>query len=295
MASAALLTPEAPHRGPLAELGRFLEIQNLGLNLPFALAFLFVASGGWPSVRTTLLLVVAFVAARNAGHSFNRWTDRDLDARNPRTQDRALVTGAYSPRFALGIAAASALVLVACAALLSPLALLLSPVALLIVFGYSLTKRRSWTTTLVLGLVEAVTPAAAYAAVTDGLPPVAWLAVGAMFLWGTAFETIHSVGDLDSDRTLGLPSLPGRIGARASLWLVPGLHALALGLFFLFGRGAALGTPFTLAIVALLGGVALVDGSLLRDPTRTRRAFYAHFAFSAVFLVGVLAGLFGLP
>ncbi|HUJ78660.1 MAG TPA: UbiA family prenyltransferase, partial [Thermoplasmata archaeon] len=96
--------PEPTARGRLAELGRFLEIQNLGLNLPFAVAFLLVAAGGWPTARTAALVLVAFVAARNAGHAFNRWADRRLDALNPRTRDRALVTGRYAPSTALGIA-----------------------------------------------------------------------------------------------------------------------------------------------------------------------------------------------
>ncbi|MGI0068103.1 MAG: UbiA family prenyltransferase [Thermoplasmata archaeon] len=96
--------PTVPCRA--GELGRYLEIQNLGLNLPFAVGFLLVAAGGLPSWRSTLLVAVAFVAARNAGHSFNRWADRGYDARNPRTRSRALVTGRYPPSFALAFAAA---------------------------------------------------------------------------------------------------------------------------------------------------------------------------------------------
>ena len=89
--------PTDARRGGARELGRFLEIQNLGLNLPFALAFLFLAARGVPNLVTIALVVVAFVAARNAGHSFNRWVDRRLDAANPRTQARALPSGRTEP------------------------------------------------------------------------------------------------------------------------------------------------------------------------------------------------------
>ena len=58
----------APTPGPARSLGRFLEIQTLGLNLAFALAFLLLASNGGPSLWTLLWIVIAFVAARNAGH-----------------------------------------------------------------------------------------------------------------------------------------------------------------------------------------------------------------------------------
>jgi len=203
----------ATTQGPARALGRFLEIQTLGLNLSFALAFLLLASNGRPSWWTVLWIVVAFVAARNAGHSFNRWADRHLDAANPRTRERALVTGRYSPRFALSFCAANAIVLVVVAYLLNPLAFVLAPVALLIVLGYSYTKRVTSFTTAFLGLVQAVTPAAVYIAVTGTLPLVALVAVFAMLAWGTAFETIHSLGDVESDRALGLFSVPVRWGS----------------------------------------------------------------------------------
>jgi 4-hydroxybenzoate polyprenyltransferase len=279
--------------GPLSarELGRFLEIQNLGLNLPFALGFLVLAAQGIPPLVPTLLLVVAFVAARNAGHSFNRWADRDLDARNPRTRSRALVTGRASPAFALGITAVSAAVLVLAAYLLNPLALILSPVALAIVLGYSLTKRRTAWTTVLLGLVEAITPAAVFIGLMGRLPVAVLLAVGALLLWGTAFETVHSLGDLETDRSLGLPSLPGYLGAPRSTRLVPGLHAAALGLLAAFGIATGLGGVYLGGLGAMAIITAWTDATLLRDSRRTATVFRAHFALSAVFFVTCVAAV----
>lgn len=285
--------PPLPRRGPLAELGRFLEIQNLGLNLPFALAFFLVAEGGRPDWATLALIVVAFVAARNAGHSFNRWADRRFDAANPRTQDRALVTGRYSPQFALGVTVVSAVVLLIAAYLLNLVAFALAPVALAILLGYSYTKRFSAGTTVFLGLVEAITPAAIYIAVTAGLPLAALAAVGGMLLWGTAFETIHSLGDLETDRSLGLRSLPATIGVRSSTRLVPVLHAAALVLFATFGWLAGLPGTFDALLAAIAALVAGIDLRMASRPTETRLAFRAHFALSALFLLGVLIAEYG--
>lgn len=279
-------------RGPLAELGKFLEIQNLGLNLPFALAFFLVAEDGRPSALTLLLIVVAFVAARNAGHSFNRWADRSYDAANPRTRDRALVTGRYPPAYALTLTVVSAAVLFAAAYFLNWVAFLLAPVALAILLGYSYTKRFSAGTTVFLGLVEAIAPAAIYLAVSASIPLEAWAAVGAMLCWGTAFETIHSLGDLETDRRLGLRSLPAAIGVRNSTALLPCLHGAALGLFAVFGRLAGLSLPFYVVLVALGVGVAVVDLRVAWHPTETRAPFRAHFVLSALFLIGVVAALF---
>ncbi len=283
--------PPAPF-GRLAALGRFLEIQNLGLNLPFAIAFLLLAARGLPTVETTVLVVVAFVAARNAGHSFNRWADRDLDAANPRTRGRDLPAGRRSPSGALAIAAGSAAILLVAAALLNPLALGLAPLALLLVLGYSYTKRFTALTTPFLGLVEAITPAAAYVAVRAALPLPVLLAVAAVLAWGTAFETVHSLGDLASDRTLGLRSLPARIGVGAASRLVPLLHALALLLLLLFGLWADLRLAYFAALGAMAVVAAVTDAEFLRAPTATRTPFRRHFLLAAIFLAGTVLALF---
>ncbi|HEY6238527.1 MAG TPA: UbiA family prenyltransferase, partial [Thermoplasmata archaeon] len=260
-------------------------------NLPFALAFLVIAAHGVPPVIPTALLVIAFVAARNAGHTFNRWTDRDLDARNPRTQGRALVTGRLSPRFALALAATMSAVLVAAAYLLNPLALALSPLALLLVFGYSWTKRRTALTTVFLGLVESVTPAAVYIGLTGALPQPVLLAVLALLLWGTAFETVHSLGDLATDQALGLPTLPRRIGTDASVRLVPSLHAGALVLLAGFGWAEGLAPPYFAGLGAMAVVAALVDRGLASNPDRPDRAFRYHFLLGGLFLAGAIGSV----
>ncbi|MCI4339664.1 MAG: UbiA family prenyltransferase [Thermoplasmata archaeon] len=269
-----------------AELGKFLEIQNLGLNLPFAGAFLLLAAHGAPPLGPTALLIIAFVAARNAGHAFNRWTDRAMDAANPRTQGRALVTGRVSPRFALALVGINALVLFLAAAWLNLLALVLAPVALAIVLGYSLTKRLSPLTTVVLGLVESITPAAVYIGLTGALPPPVLLAVLALLAWGTAFESIHSLGDLDADRRLGLPSLPASLGVRGSVILVPTLHATGLALLAAFGLAEHLPIPYFAALAAMAAIAGVIDYELARDPSRSQRPFRAHFVLGGIYLVG---------
>ena len=291
---------EAPEpvtrRGPpgrtLRELGPFLEIQNLGLNVSFALAFVFVAAAGLPRLLPFVLVVVAFVAARNAGHAFNRWADRALDAANPRTANRALPAGRLTPRFALGVTAASATVLFVAAWLLNPLALALAPVALLLVLGYSYTKRVSALSTAFLGLVQAITPAAAFVALQGALPPAALWAVGGVFAWGTAFETVHSLGDLASDRELGLRSLPVVLGERNSVRLVAALHVLAVLLLGLFGLAEHLRLPYFLALAVVLVGVAVTDARLASAPRAGRPIFERHFLLAAIFLAGVVLAVF---
>jgi 4-hydroxybenzoate polyprenyltransferase len=276
-----------PPAGTVREVGRFLEIQNLGLNLAFAVAFLLLAARGWPSPWTAFLVVVAFVGARNAGHSFNRWADRDLDAKNPRTAQRAIPAGRRSPAWALGWAAGNGAVLLVAAYFLNVLSFVLAPVALALIFGYSYTKRFTTLTTPFLGLVQAITPAAAFIAVQGTLPLPVLAAVGGLLAWGTAFETIHSLGDVDSDRALGLRSIPVRLGVRGSVRLVPLLHAGALVLLAVFGLLVGLRLPYFIALGLIAALVVVADASVAREPTRAKSPFELHFAMAAVFLAGV--------
>ena len=282
----------SPRPGPVRGLGRFLEIQTLGLNLSFALAFLVLAARGVPSVWTILWVVVAFVASRNAGHSFNRWADRFLDAENPRTRDRALAAGRVSSPAVLGFCAANSAILVAAAYLLNPLAFLLAPVALVLVLGYSYTKRVTTFTTAFLGLVQAITPAAVFIAVDGTLPLDVLFAVGGLLAWGTAFETIHSLGDVESDRALGLFSVPVRWGVRASVRLVPVLHAVALVLLAVFGLALGLAPAYYIGLGAMAVLAVVTDRALARAPTAARLPFERHFAMSVVYLAGTLLAVF---
>jgi 4-hydroxybenzoate polyprenyltransferase len=281
----------APPRGRAEELGRFLEIQNLGLNLPFAVAFLLTASSGHPSPWTVVWIVVAFVAARNAGHSFNRIVDREYDRQNPRTKGRALVTGRYSLSFAVAIVVASATLFVFAASRLSSLALLLAPVALLAVWGYSFTKRYTAWTTAFLGVVEGIPPAAIYIAIQGALPLVALAAVGALVAWGTAFETVHSLGDVEADRAAGLASLPVRLGTARSVRLVPVLHGASILLFAAFGVLARLSLPFFAALLVMAVVAGAVDWRVARHPDRVVWPFRLHMALGAIFLAGVVLSL----
>lgn len=284
--------PAPPSRGRFRELGRFLEIQNLGLNLPFALAFVVLATHGRPPWLPFALLVVAFVGARNAGHSFNRWADLRYDRQNPRTQDRALVSGRYAPSTALVLTAASSAVVVAAAFLLNPLALLLAPVALASVLGYSYTKRYTALTTVFLGWVEAITPAAVYIALDASLPPAVLAAVGGLLAWGTGFEIVHSLGDLASDRELGLKSLPLALGTRRSVLAVPTLHAAAVLLLGAFGLLEHLRLPYFVALGAIAAVAFVIDRGLLRDPGNVARPFRTHMLLGLLYLAGAAAAVY---
>ena len=101
--------------------------------LPFALvAFLLALQE--PEAHFTWILLLqllgCMVFARNAAMGFNRWADREIDARNPRTAGRDVPAGRVSPRQALVFALVNAALFVAVAWTINPLCGGLSFVAL---------------------------------------------------------------------------------------------------------------------------------------------------------------------
>ena len=109
--------------------------------LPFAYLGMVLAARGWPGWEKIIWVTVAMAAARTLAMAFNRIADRWWDARNPRTAQRPLVTGAITMRTAWVGTLASLGVLVFAAWRLGPLPLLLLPGALVFLVGYSYTKR----------------------------------------------------------------------------------------------------------------------------------------------------------
>ena len=124
---------------------------------------------GWPTLRQTLWIIVAMVAARTAAMTLNRIADLGYDKENPRTKMRALATGALSVSFAWTFAAVAVVFFFLAAWELNLLSLELAPLALAILFFYSYTKRFTNWSHLFLGFALGISPAAAWIAVTGSL------------------------------------------------------------------------------------------------------------------------------
>src|SRR6201982_3499049 len=81
-----------------------IKFEHSVFALPFALTGALLAARatrhGWPTLRQTLWIVVAMVAARSAAMTVNRIVDLQYDRENPRTRQRALATGTLSVSFA---------------------------------------------------------------------------------------------------------------------------------------------------------------------------------------------------
>lgn len=282
--------PPAPARTPRGGIRAFLRlvmIEHSVFALPFA--YLAALAAMAPDVRwgTLGLITVAMVAARTFAMALNRIVDRELDARNPRTAGRELVTGAVPLRTAVVGTAVALAVFLAVSALLSPLCLLLAPVALVPISVYPYGKRFTWACHAILGLAQAVAPVGAWIAVTGHWSWAAaalGLGVGA---WIGGFDLIYALQDVDADRANGVYSFPARFGARAALRLSSAAHLVTFGLFLLFGVLEGFGGFYYagLAVTAVAFGYehAVVSPS---DLSRVNRAFFTANGFVGIALFG---------
>ncbi len=256
----------------LSRYASLVKFSHTVFAMPFALlAYVYaLVSTGTPFDWLLLLkILLCMVTARNAAMGFNRWADRDIDARNPRTAAREIPAGRITPRAALVFVVANCIAFVAVAGWINPLALLLSPVALLVLLGYSLTKRFTAWSHVVLGLALAIAPVGAYIAVTGTVVLFPVLLAVAVLTWTAGFDILYSLQDAAFDRSNGLHSVPARFTAVQSAAISILLHAVAVAAVASLGACYRLGAWYW-AGFGLFTGVLLVQHVLYR-PSRIDR------------------------
>ena len=279
---------------PVLLYGRLIKFSHSIFALPFALSGASLAAavtGIHP--RQVLWIVVAMVAARSAAMGFNRIVDRRIDADNPRTAQRELVTGALSAGAAAAFVVLSSAVFVAAAWQLNPLCLALSPVALAVILGYSYTKRFTWGSHLFLGASLGLAPLGAWIAVAGGfdLPPV--LLGLAVLSWVAGFDVLYACQDHDFDHGAGLHSIPVRFGLAGALRLARLFHLVAVLFMAWVGLAAGLHLVY-FAGVAAIAALLAWEHRLVKpdDLTKVNTAFMTmNSLVSVAYLAFTLADL----
>ncbi len=256
----------------------------------FALPFAFI--GFFLGITTTqnpflwqklILVLLCMVFARNAAMAFNRFLDRHIDAKNPRTQMRDIPAGKISANGALIFVIINCVLFLISTYFINELCFYLSPIALFVVLFYSYTKRFTALCHLVLGLGLALAPIGAYLAVTGQFALVPVLYAFAVLFWVSGFDIIYALQDEDFDRKENLRSIPSVLGAKNALNLSVLLHffcatCVILPVFYLsFSWVYYLGVVFFCAM--------LIYQHLLVKPTdfsKVNRAFATTNGFASV-------------
>lgn len=263
---------------PFALIGFFLAVKETDIRF---------ADEGW---KLLVFVVMEMIFARNAAMGFNRWSDRKIDAANPRTLGREIPSGKVPANSALFFVIINAGLFVLTAYFINFTVFLLSPVALAVVLGYSLTKRITWLCHLILGLGLSLAPLGAYLSVTaefDLLPVLFSLIV---LFWTAGFDIIYALQDIRFDKEQKLKSLPVLLGKKKALRLSEFLHLLSAGLLVWAGITAysTLGILFIVGVFIFLA--ALVYQHIIVKPDDLSRVNLAFFTTNGI--ASVVLGAF---
>ncbi len=271
-----------------------IKVEHTIFALPFAYLGLVLAHQGWPGLTPFLLVTLAMVGARTAAMSFNRYIDRFIDARNPRTANRPIPAGTLSARSVLMVGLLALAVLIVAAALLNPLCLALSPIAVIALASYSYLKRFTWLCHFGLGFTDAIAPAGGWLAVRPAFTAAMVMLAAAVGIWIAGFDLIYACQDYDFDRTTGVHSFPARFGIPASLMLARVCHIAMIALLVGVGVSLSLGWLFYVG-VALAAGLLVYEHRLInpRDLSKIDLAFFTVNSYVAsVLFVFTLASLY---
>jgi 4-hydroxybenzoate polyprenyltransferase len=269
-----------------------IKIEHTLFALPFAFLGAVLAAGGLPNLQQFIWITLAMVGARSCAMAFNRIADREIDARNPRTRERALPSGTLSVAFVWAFTILAAAIFFIAAAMLNRLTLVLAPLALLSILLYSYTKRWTMLSHLVLGWCLAIAPAGAWIAVRGSLDsPVPFLLSLVVMLWTAGFDVLYACQDYDFDRAAGLHSIPRRLGIARSLWISRLFHAQAFATLVALYLVTHLGA-LALVGVVLTGALLVYQHTLVRanDLRRLNAAFFTTNAFVSIILFATFGG-----
>ena len=240
-----------------------------------------------------IYIIACMVFARSAAMAFNRYLDREFDAKNPRTAIREIPSGIISPSSALRFTILNSILFVGSAFMINITCFLLSPIALIIILGYSYTKRFTALCHVVLGLGLSLAPAGAFIAVTQSIDLSVILLSLAVIGWVSGFDIIYSLQDDAFDSSQGLWSIPSALGREKALRLSRILHIITAILIYMAGFQFDFGISYTIGAV-LFTGLLVYQHSLVRpdDLSRVNIAFMtANGIASIAFAIFVIADL----
>jgi len=255
----------------------------------FAMPFAFI--GYFLAVTTTsfrfdweklVMMILCMVFARNSAMAFNRYLDRDIDSKNPRTKQRDIPSGRISPTSALTFTIVNCLLFIITTWFINNLCFYLSPVALLVVLGYSATKRFTALCHLVLGLGLSLAPIGAYLVITGQFALTPLFFSFAVLCWVSGFDIIYALQDEDFDRSENLHSIPAWLGKVNALRLSTFLHVLSA----LFVIAPAFFTPVGFGYLYYAGIVffcaMLIYQHLLVKPNDLSRVNFAFMTTNGI-------------
>ena len=241
-----------------------------------------------------VLVLLCMITARSAAMAFNRYLDRQFDAKNPRTAIREIPAGIISENNALFFTILMCVLFVVCTYFINNICFYLSPVALFVILFYSYTKRFTFLCHLVLGVGLSLAPIGAYLAVTGSFALLPILFSIAVVCWVSGFDIIFALQDEAFDKENNLYSIPAVMGKAKALNISSLLHLLSAAAVVYAGFYGHFSWFYWLG-TTVFSGMLIYQHAIVKptDLSRVNIAFMtANGIASVVFAVFVLLDLF---
>ncbi len=256
------------------DFNELVMFQHSIFSLPFIFIAMVVSADGWFGFKLLFLGLLAALSARNFAMGVNRYADREIDAKNPRTASRPNADGRLGGAAILLFIGVNAVVFLAVAYIINTLAFAMSLPILLILASYSYFKRFSALAHVVLGVSLGLAPIAGVVAVSGSITP--WsvlLSLGVLF-WVAGFDLLYSLQDREFDSKEGLHSIPALYGVEVTLLLSALFHGLSVLFWLLFVWSASLGLFAYLAVFGSAIVLAFEQKIVREDFKQINRAFF---------------------
>ncbi len=253
-----------------------------------ALWALWIAGEGRPDPMVVLVFVLGTVLMRSAGCVINDFADRKIDPHVTRTRNRPIASGRVTAHEALWLFALLCLLAFGLVLLLNPMTIALSIPAVLLAASYPFAKRFTHLPQAHLGAAFGWAVPMAFAALTESLPPLAWLLFSITLLWAVIYDTFYAMCDREDDLKIGVKSTAILFG-RADRSITFTLQLLLLAGLVWVGRLAGLGWVFGLGLMIAAGMLAYQQWLIReREPQACLAAFLNNHWFGAVVFAGIL-------
>ena len=296
----------------------FIKIEHTLFSLPFVLIGYLIAYDqfanqlpttdfGWFRIDLFWILIAA-IGARGLAMALNRIIDREIDANNPRTEQRHLASGTMSLQTAWTLAAVFLFMLLIGAGALNKVALMMAwlPVTAFVIYPY--TKRFTWGCHFWLGLCLGLAPAGAWVAIaadvhgwaaitgqlsagTDylWLPTILPISLG-VTLWIAAFDINYARMDVQSDIENQIHSFPAKFGDTATTRTTVQLTLLWFACFAISDPISSIWFLGASALMAVLNIYVVLTRERLKNFQNT--LFQTSMLTGWVLLAALAIGLF---
>jgi heme o synthase len=275
---------------------QYIDVFKLRIGMVITLAALggmAITPGPSLPIWKILILSLAVMMGSAAAGAFNQYSERDLDAKMPRTKNRPFVTGVFQHGHKWLVIIGSLLLIAVTSAALA-LNVMTAFNIFLGAFTYAIVytvwlKRRTWLNIVFGGLAGSFAVLAGAAAVNPSFGPLPVALALVLFLWTPPHFWSLAIALRDQYAAAGVPMLPVVKGDQKAARVILG-HTILLVLASLMPVYYGLGWIYLVGALSGGGYFLFRSVQLVRNPTKqTAMAnFFASLVQISVLMIALM-------